>query len=190
MAAQDVTTLVPRVRRAIEGPVPLEITHPDYLTDAQIAALVADTIADVILLTEGLWGHTLVVLERDEDSGAATEWGVDPELELEEESVVAAQAALSRHFHIAMNMKTSERIQNEGQEWEYARSAQLLKEQFALLKDMRDRALAAILRRQPVLARYASILAVRDRVGAAYIEPWVDGTLFGVPERTPTNLGP
>lgn len=188
MAVQDVRTLVPRVRRAIEGPVPLLTGDPDYLTDDQVAALVADTVADVILLTEGQWGHQLIVVDRDESSGAATEWGIDPELEPEEESIVAAQAALSRHFHIAMNLKTSERIQNEGQEWEYARSAQLLKEQFALLKDMRDRALAAVMKKHPVLARYASILAVRDRVGAAYIEPWVDGGLLDVPERTPSYL--
>lgn len=184
MAVQDVRELIPRVRRAIEGPVPLLTTDPDYLSDDQVAALTADTIADIILLTEGRWGHTLEVIERDSESNAVTEWGVDPALSFEEESVVTAQAALSRYFHLARNMKTSERVQNEGQEWEWSKSAQLLREQFAMLKEMRDRALASLMGKNPVLARYASILEVRDRVGAAYIEPWIAGGLGGGQERS------
>src|SRR5436190_7373785 len=120
MAAQDVGDLVPRVRRAIEGPLPLATTDAEYLDDEQVKALVADTIADIILLTEGQWGHQLVPV----GSTPYTDWEVDPALEPQEESVIAAQAALSRFFHIARSLKTQERTRNESQEYEYQRSAQ------------------------------------------------------------------
>jgi hypothetical protein len=175
MAAQDVGELVPRVRRAIEGPIPLVTGDPEFVSDEQLLALVADTIADVILLTEGRWGHTLEGI----DGPPATQWTVDPGLSLEEESLVAAQAALTRYFHIARQAKVAERIQNEGQTWEVQHSAQLLREQYALLKDTRDRALAAVMAAHPVMARYASILSVRDRLGAALLEPWRGGGVGG-----------
>jgi hypothetical protein len=180
MAAQDVREFIPRVRRAIEGPVP---TSADELSDASVEALAADAIADVILLTVGAWQHALVVSERDADSNVPTHWAVDPGLSLEEESVIAAQAAITYFFHLVRNQKISERIQNEGGEWEYAYSATLMRDQIKLLQDMRDRALAALQSSNPALARYASILAVRDRVGSALLEPWTHGGLGGGQEQ-------
>lgn len=181
MAAQDVGEMVPRVRRAIEGPIPLATSDPEYVNDEQLLALVADTIADIILLTEGRWGHML----EGTNGPPATQWVVDPGLSLEEQSLVAAQAALTRYFHIARQAKVVERIQNEGQTWEIQHSAQLLREQYALLKDARDRALAAVMTQHPVMARYASILSVRDRLGAAILEPWRHGGLGGGQEYAP-----
>ena len=167
MAAQDVRELIPRVRRAIEGPVPLDT---GALTDSQVEALAADCIADIILLTGGEWGHTL---ERDIVSDAPNEhWTVDPALEIQEESMVAAQAAITHFFHMYKGAKTSERLRNEAQEWEWSTSAQLLRDYLDLLVKQRDDALAALKADHPVLARYASILAVRDTVVAGFLEPW------------------
>lgn len=175
MAQQDVADLIPRVRRAVEGPVPLP---SGALTDAQVLAITADAIADVILLTGGAWEHTLSVTDRD-DANVPIAWAVDPGLSLEEESMIAAQAALTYYFHIFKETKVSERIRNEGQEWEYAMSATLLRDQMAALREQRDMALAAIIRKTPALARYASFLQVRDRAAAAYLEPWVEGGGLG-----------
>lgn len=172
MAAQDVAELIPRVRRAIEGPAGLTT---GALQDAQVEALAADCIADIILLTGGQWEHTLV---REVDGGGES-YTVDPPLELDEESMVAAQAALTYFFHQYKDAKTSERVKNEAQEWEYSSSAQLMRDYMKVLVDMRDKALAALLRTTPVLARYASILQVRDRVASAVLEPWVGGGLGG-----------
>lgn len=177
MAQQDVAEITPRVRRAVEGPVP--VAPGDALTDGQILALTADAIADVILFTNGQWGHQLIATHRDAISNAPDGWAVDPGLQLEEESMIAAQAALVYYFHIFKDMKVSERIKNEGQEWEYALSANVVRDQIAALRDQRDRALASLLAAHPVLARYASFLQVRDRVASAYLEPWVLGGGLG-----------
>lgn len=177
MAAQDVADLIPRVRRALEGPV--ELTGPDRLTDAQVEALAADAVADIILLTVGAWPHTLEVTAPDPDTGHPLHYAVTPELTLPEESVIAAQAAITYFFHQVKNLKVSETITNEGQSWDYQLSANLLRDQVKLLQMQRDESLKALIRTHPALARYASILNVRDRVGAALLEPWANGGLGG-----------
>jgi hypothetical protein len=176
MAVQDVREFVPRVRRAIEGPQQIVPPGQAAPTDDQLLALAADSIADIILLTAGQWPHKLTVSGRDPNTNFPNAWGVDPGLELEEESVIAAQAGITFFFHQFRDQKMSETIKNEGQEWQYQLSATLMRDQVKLLVDMRDAALAALRRRHPVLARYQSILAVRDRVGAAIMEPY---TIYG-----------
>lgn len=181
MAVQDVRELIPRVRRAIEGPVP---QSSGALTNDQVLALAADAAADIILFTAGLWNHKLIAVERDAETNVPTEWGIDPQLEFEEESVIAAQAAISFFFYAVRDMKTSESIVNEGQTWEWQISANVLRDQIKFLQEQRDLALAALARRNPVMARYASILAVRDRLGAAVLEPFTYGSgLLGGEER-------
>lgn len=169
MAEQDVAEFIPRVRRALEGPVPTGVA----LDDQVVLAMAADAIADVILFTNGQWGHSLVVTDRDVTTNVPIAWAVDPELSLAEESMIAYQAALTFFFHYFRDLKTSERMKNEGQEWEYTLSANVVRDQIALLKDARDLALASLKAVNPVLARYSSILQVRDRVASAWLEPWV-----------------
>lgn len=169
MAAQDVGELAPRVRRALEGPVPVV----GGLTDGQLTAVAADAIADLILLTAGEWGHSLA--QGPPDSTGNPTFTVDPKLSLQEQSLVAMQAALTHFFHTMRDVKVAERIKNEGQEWEFSRSANAVRDWIKLLTDQRDAALAALQRQNPVMARVASILAVRDAVASAYIEPWLSG---------------
>lgn len=138
-----------------------------------MVALTADAIADVIFYTGGTWGHTLTA------SGAA-DYEVDPDLALEEQTVVVAQAALSHFFHEFRNLKTQERISDEGHAWEYTLSANLVQEQLKLLIAQRDRALELIGQRTGTATdQYVSFLQVRDSAIAAYIEPWVDGAGVG-----------
>jgi hypothetical protein len=189
VAAQDVAEIIPRVRRAIEGPVPL--APSDALTDTQLLAWTADAIGDIILITVGKWPHSLVVTERDTDTNVPTAWGVDPGLDPQEEGVVAAQAAIQFFFHQVKDMKVSERIVNEGQQWEWAKSATLLRDQIKLLTDQRNAMLEGLLEKFPVLARYASILEVRDRLGATLLEPWSrTGGLGGGQEQAPNTWLP
>jgi hypothetical protein len=179
MAAQDVRELIPRVRRAIEGPRPL--SGADALTDGQVEALAADCIADIILMTAGQWQHSLVALEMSTSTPAyPTHWSVDPGLSFEEQSVIAAQAALAWNMQeFSGSTKVSERIKNEGREWEWQKSAQLLVAHLKTLKEQRDAALAALIRKNPVLTRYASFLQTRDAVMATMLEPWATGGLGG-----------
>lgn len=170
---QDVRQLVPRVRRALEGPVQIA----GGLSDAEIEAVTADAIADLILLTAGEWKYTLAVSEVDDDTQLPLHYAVSPELSLVEQSLVAAQAALTQIFHSMRDVKTSERIANEGQEWEYSRSASLLRDWLAALQKQRDDALAALEKANPIMVRVSSILAVRDRLASQVIEPWLHGQI-------------
>jgi hypothetical protein len=173
MAAQDVRALVPRVRRAIEGPVPLT---SGALTDGQVEALAADCIADIILLTEGLWGHTLDPSETDPDTGYPLHYTVDPELSLPEQSLIASQAALQNFIFTVKDGKVSERIRNESREWEWSKSSKLLSDWLQQLISARNSALDTVTAVNPPMARYASILAVRDTLAAAVLEPWTSGS--------------
>lgn len=177
MAAQDVRVGIPRIRRALEGPVPLP--GPEALTDDQLTAVIADAIADIILFTDGEWKHVLAVAGSDEVTGYPSEWTVDPALSLAEESFVAAQAAYTYFFNLAMMMKVSETVKNEGQEWEWQASATLIRDQIKMLKEQRDAAVTRVVKQVPVLARYASLLVVRDRLAAATLEPWTSGLSRG-----------
>lgn len=169
--AQDVGEISPRVRRAIEGPVPLASGDPNRLSDAQVEAITADAIADIILLTSGAWPHTLIRTAPVPDEN----WEIDPTLTEPEERMIALQVAYSYFFFQFQNTKTSERIANEGQEWEVTQSAQALVRQIDAVKDARDQALEALMVDFPVLAVYASFLAVRDRVASVVLEPWRNG---------------
>lgn len=175
MAAQDVREIIPRVRRAIEGPVPLE---SGGLSDDQLLALTADCIADIILMTGGKWDHTLYITSIDDTTGVA-EYEVDPALSLPEESMVAAQAAVSYFFNRFGGGRTSERTRQADVEVEWAMSAQVLRDWLNYLIGQRDAALKVVMAANPVMARYASILEVRDRIGSALLEPWVSGGLGG-----------
>lgn len=173
MAQQAVSELIPRLRRAIDGPAgDSGLAAP--LDDAQLKEAAADAIADVIFYTGGLFGHTLVVLDRDDAYNAPNDWAVDPELAPEEETVIVAQAAINFFFHFFKGLKVSETITNEGQSWEYALSANVVKTQFDQLVKMRDQALAQVERQHPVPTLYASFLEARDWQTSRLIEPYVD----------------
>lgn len=169
-AEHDIRVMVPRVRRAVEG-----VGKAPVLSDDDVKDLVADALAEVILYSGGLFGKELIVTERVD--GIPVEYAVDPELSLPEETVVATQAALNHLFHQFSDAKTSERISNPAYEWEYAKSANLLQQQFQQLVAARDKALEAVADEDAPLDGYVSFLAVRDGYTAALVEPWTQAAL-------------
>lgn len=178
MAAQDVAELVPRVRRAIEGPTP-----DGTVSDGTFLPTTADAVGDLILVTAGTWPHKLLITDRSNGAtGYPTEWAVDPGLDPEEEGLVAMQAALNYAVTWLRDMKVSERIQNEAQHWEWTKSATALRDWLKLVTDQRDRALEALEQTYPVMVRVRSFLAVRDaqrwQVVQA-VEPWLAGGTGG-----------
>lgn len=172
---RDTQVLIPRTRRAIEGPDAVSgsaAVAAGNLSDEQVNAVIADAIADVIFYSGGLFGHNLEVTKRDEDFMAPIAWLVDPVLSDAEATVIIAQAALTYFFTWAKSMKVSERIADEGQEWEYQFSAQVLTEQIKALKDARDKALEALQRTEAGLDQWVNLIEARDRETMAIIEPW------------------
>lgn len=174
---RDVRTLIPRVRRALDGPAATSpLADATTLTDEEIIGLIADAIADILLYTGGstVFGHMLEVVDRDPFYLAPIAWRTDTELSLAEGSVVAAQAAITYFFHRLQDLKVEETISNEGESWTYRLSAQLLTEQFKMLVKARDTALEEVEAQHSVPEAYISFLGARDACVAALIEPWID----------------
>lgn len=165
--AESVDTLIPPIKRAIDGPT----ASVSALTDEQARDLAADAIGEVILLTGGLFEHQLLVIARDPTYGAPTEWEIDPALEEFEKAVIVNQAALNFFFHKLRDVKVAETIRDEGAEHSYQLSSSLIRDQMKYLADARDRALEAIQARTPVPIAYLSFLAQRDAQVAALVEP-------------------
>lgn len=176
---KNIKVMVPRVRRSLEGPTASASAVVGTLSDDQYIALIADAVAEIILYTGGLFGHTLVVEQRDDEYGAPTAWTTSEELTESEITLVVNQAALNYFFQQWKDLKISERISNEAQEWEWSRSANLLLEQLKSLRSARDAAIAAIEGIHAVADEYVNLLGVRDAYVDAQIEPWAGGAVGG-----------
>lgn len=176
MASTDIRVLVPRVRRAVEGPIPAAAP----LSDDVIKDIVADALADVILYTGTAFGKRLEVTASD--AGAPSEYATSDELTLSETAVIAAQAALNFFFFKLIGMKAEEKITDEAGEWTVRTSPNVLRDALKALQDARDKALEALSGAHP-LDSYVSFLAVRDAEVARCVEPWTipepDGYLQG-----------
>lgn len=173
--AQNVTALIPRIRRALEG---VNATDAD-LSDDAAKAVIADALADIILYTGGTFPHTLTVTDRDDTTEAPTEWEVDPALEIHEEGIVVAQAAINYLFFDLRNAKVQETISSEGESWTYASSANVVQKQLEMLMRMRDEALDQVRSEGVALDAFVSFVAVRDRTAAAIVEPWTSAGMLG-----------
>lgn len=176
----NVEVLIPRTRRAIDGPMATGSgSVTSTLADPEVALLIADAIADVIFYAGGVWGYALSGSGTD-TYGAPTTFVVTPDLPLEHQTVVIAQAALNHFFHAMKDAKVGETIANEAQSWAWQKSATLLNEYFKMLREQRDRALElAIAAGGGGLEAYVSFIAVRDAATSAIIEPYVETALIG-----------
>lgn len=165
---RDVRVLIPRVRRAVEGPGSVT------LTDEEIKDITADAIGEVILYTGGVFGKTLEVTARDDQYGAPIEYQTSEELTLAEQAVIAAQAAINHFFFMFAGVKVQESIGDEAQTWSYGLSANLLTEQLRQLVRDRDAALEQVKDEGVEISdSYTSFIAVRDVHTSQLIEPWV-----------------
>lgn len=167
----DVRVMIPRVRRSLEGPT-ASASGVSSIDDEQYEALIADAVADIILYSGGLFGHTLEVVERDEAYGAPTRWRTGDVLSEDEVTVIVAQAALNYFFHQFREAKTSEKIADEAGSWEWTKSAAALSEQIRSLREARNNALAILTRLHPALDQYVNLLEARDVVIDRQIEPY------------------
>jgi hypothetical protein len=178
---RDTRVLIPRARRAIEGPdaiVGSAGVPAGNMTDEQVNSMVADAIASVILLSGGLFGKELEVASRDEFYMAPDAWLTSQELTEPEQMVIAYQAALDYYMNVLEGMKVSERIQDEGQLWEYGISSTVLNKRLEALRADRDRALS-LLDPDFVAEDWINLLLERDRYTDQLIEPWVAGGIGG-----------
>ena len=170
----DLRVMIPRTRRKLEG-----AGAPPVLADDAVKDLIADAVGAVILYTngQGVFGKDLTVTATDPTYGAPSEYkttvaGNSAPLDIHEQTVVTAQAALDYFFHRFGQVKVSEVIADEAQHWEYTLSAALVRDQLKLLRDERDMALDRI-NEENTLDSYISFTRVRDVYTSELIEPWV-----------------
>lgn len=167
----DLMVFVPWARRACEGPYGPPGGKP-ALMDSQIYGMLADACADVILFTGSLFNHKLVVAARDPIGGYPTEWHTDVVLDQWEGALIITQVALNYFFFLFRDLKTSLSIKNEGTEYSYTLSANVLRDYLGSLKDQRDLAIAGLQKHYPVIDRFASNIRVRDQATVVALEWW------------------
>lgn len=167
----DLFVLVPRARRKVEGPWGNPNDRP-ALMDSQLYAMVADACSEVVMLSGSFFHHELVVKSRDPLRGFPTEWQTSEVLSEYEAAIVCAQVALNYYHYLFRDQKISETIKNEGTEWSYSLSANVIKGYLEALIKERDDAIAGLRINTPVLDRFASNIRVRDQATVAVLEWW------------------
>jgi hypothetical protein len=177
---RDLRVLIPACRRAIDGPQATSNASPSAtLADNEVLGLLADATGEMILWTRETFGLQLVVMARDEHYMAPIAWQTDQPRTTAHDAAILSQAALDHYFSIIKTLKVSEGLKNEAVEWTYTLSAQVLSAWIAYLIGNRDKAIEALETTQIPPDIYFSMVAERDRLSAAWLEPWV--TEVGAP---------
>lgn len=179
---RDIRTLIPRVRRALDGPHATSSASPSSsFTDDEIVNQIADAIAEVIFFDAAGFGKQLEVTARDENYLAPIAWQTSEPLTDAEASVIIFQAALNEIYFGLSSIKTSETTKNEGEEWSWTISSNALAERIKQLQKLRDDALARLGEGSEggLNTEWINTLAARDAYTDALIEPWVSGGYGG-----------
>ena len=167
----DLRVLLPKGRRKIEGPWGNPNGRPE-IPESYLYAMIADAAGEMLLLAGSWWRNELKVKSRDPLGGFPVEWKTLEPLSEWEASVICCQLALDYYTFLFRDLKTSQAIKNEGTEWTYTISANLLRNYMISLKEERDEAIAGLRRNTPVLDRMASNIRVRDQATVAVLEWW------------------
>jgi hypothetical protein len=177
---RDVRVLIPRARRALDGPEATgSASVSAKLSDDQLTAVIADAIADVIFYSSGAFGRKLEVVERDPNYLAPIAWRTSEALSEDEASVIIAQAGLNYFFNALSTMKTGETLKEADREWTWNISASALAERVKELRAQRDKAIELLTSQNVIAEVWVNTLAERDAVTDFLIEPYIyqGGTL-------------
>jgi hypothetical protein len=179
---RDVRVLIPRARRALDGPEATgSASVSAKLGDDQLTAVIADAIADVIFYSSGAFGRKLEVVERDPNYLAPVAWRTSEALSEDEASVIIAQAGLNYFFNALSTMKTGETLKEADREWTWNISASALAERVKELRAQRDKAIDLLTSQNVIAEAWINTLAERDAVTDFLIEPWAyEGGLGGL----------
>lgn len=143
------------------------------LNDQEVLNLVADATGELILYTTETFGYQLVVTQTDPFYTAPIGWATDQPRVPAADAAILSQAALDHYFWLIKTLKVTESMKNEAVEWGYSLSASVIGAWIAYLRDNRDKALSALEIINKPDDIYFSTVAERDRLSAAWLEPWV-----------------
>lgn len=167
----DLAVLIPWARRACEGPYGPPAGQVT-LADDVVYPMIADACSEIILFSGSLFGHCLAVTARDPLAGYPTQWKTDEVLNQWEGAVIICQTALDYWRFLFRDTKTTLAIKNEGTEYSYTMSAQVIGGYLRQLASDRDKAIDGLRAHNIVLDRYASNIRVRDQATVAVLEWW------------------
>ena len=168
----DLKVILPRARRKVEGPW----GNPNGrspIPDGELYNMIADAVGDTMMLAGSWWQNQILVKSRDALAGFPTAWTTENQLTEWETAVISAQVALNYYYFLFRDMQISQTIKNEGSEWSYTLSANVIRNYLESLRDERDKAIAGLRVNIPVLDRCASNIRVRDQATVAVLE-WFD----------------
>jgi hypothetical protein len=172
----DLRVLIPACRRAIDGPTATASGSVSAtLSDKEVLNLIADATGTLILQTHGdeSFGYQLIATGRDPFYMAPVSWATDKPRVPAADAAILSQAALDHYFWMIKLLKVSETIKNEAVDWEYNLSANVIAAWIQYLIGNRDKAIVALQQMNVVLDQYVSLVAERDKLTAAWLEPWV-----------------
>jgi len=167
----DVRILIPRIRRALDPSAPSATAASGYADD-QIKDLAADAIGMLVMVGGTDFPFTLEVSSRNIVTNYPEEYITVPELPIEVQNLVAYQAAIEQCVSELKDLKTKEKISDEGSSWEWEKSSAIIRDKIKSLQDMRDRALARLSRENFATDIFINILEERDLQVDRLIEPY------------------
>lgn len=171
----DLAVLIPWARRACEGPYGPPAGKLS-MPDAIVYPMIADACSEIILYSGSLFGHPLNVTARDPIAGYPTQWKTDTVLNQWESAVIICQLALDYWRFLFRDTKTSVSIANEGTQYSYTLSANVIGGYLKQLAADRDKALNGLREHNIVLDQWASIIRVRDPMTVPMLEWWDTNT--------------
>lgn len=170
----DIRVLIPRMRRALDGPTATSSASvSSTLDDTQVTNVIADAIAEVIFFSSSAFGKTLEVTERDSYYQAPVAWKTSEPLSEPEATVITCQGALSYFYNSLSGLKTSETTKEADREWSWAISASALAERVKDLRAQRDKAIDLLTAQNVIAEDWVNTLEVRDAYTDMLIEPFL-----------------
>lgn len=191
--ARDLRVLIPACRRAIDGPQAVASDSPAAtLDDQQVLGLLADATAELILQTHGneAFGYQLMATRRDPFYMAPVAWATDRPRAPAADAAILSQAALDHYFWLIKLLKVTQTIKNEAVSWDYSLSANVIAAWVQYLIANRDKAVQSLISINAPMDAYISLVAERDRLSAAWLEPWVTEVGAPVPYAGGGGSGP
>ena len=167
----DVRIMIPRVRRALDATSP-SASAASAFSDDQIKDMTADSIGMLMMIGGNDFPFTLNVSTRNVITNYPEEYTTDPEFPIEVQNVVAYQVAIEQAVSELKDLKTKEKIADEGSSWEYEKSSTVIREKIRSLQDLRDRALARLSRENFPVDTFINILGERDLATDTLVEPY------------------
>lgn len=169
--ARDIRLIVPQVRRYLAPGVASASAASSY-TDDHLVQVTADAIGELILISGGddPFGYSIAASAVD-GSGFITDYYTEPEIALVDRSLVAIQAAIGQVFGELRDMKTSEKIANEGSSWEWQKSVTGVQEKLKQLLALRRLIFERAAEGNRVLDGFVDLIEVRAPTVFTEISP-------------------